>query len=95
MLIGGLVTLCGLVGRRPEDGDSMFLQNVGNYLHVHAVLHPIRPTSLPQILHDFVYVDLLLHEEVEYATCWHRTILEKIIAEQVQNYLSFTEPECS
>jgi hypothetical protein len=29
----------------PEDGDSIFLRNVGTYLQVHTALQPTRPTS--------------------------------------------------
>jgi hypothetical protein len=46
------VISCGLVGRYrcfggacPEDGGSMFLQNVGIYIFVHMALQPGRPTS--------------------------------------------------
>jgi hypothetical protein len=34
---------------RPEDGDSMFLQNAGIYLKVHTALQPRRPTSTRDI----------------------------------------------
>jgi hypothetical protein len=46
MLAFRVVTPCGLVDRfSPEDGDSMFLRNVGVYLQVHTALQTIRPTS--------------------------------------------------
>jgi hypothetical protein len=59
MLVFCVLTPCGLVGRyehfgesnfSPEDGDSMFLRNVGVYLQIHMALLPRRPTmtnSLP------------------------------------------------
>jgi hypothetical protein len=39
MLVFQIVIPCGLAGS-PEDGGSMFLQNVGVYLQVHIAYNP-------------------------------------------------------
>jgi hypothetical protein len=41
-----LYNLYNLECNSPEDGDSMFLWNVGTYLQVHVALQPRRPTTI-------------------------------------------------
>jgi hypothetical protein len=61
MLFFWVVMLCGLIGRyqcygetvsifNPEDGDGMFLQNIGIYLQVHATSQPRTATLTNSLL---------------------------------------------
>jgi hypothetical protein len=61
MLFFWAVMLCGLIGRHqcygetvsifnPEDGDGMFLQNIGIYLQVHTTSQPRTATLTNSLL---------------------------------------------
>jgi hypothetical protein len=63
MMFFWVVTTCRLVGwyHRPENGDGMFLRNVGFYLLVHTASQPRRiwiswPPCKPQISQSLVYL---------------------------------------
>jgi hypothetical protein len=58
----------------PEDGDSMFLQNVGTYLQVHRALQQRRPTSIITVFS--LVLSLMLQALQELPDCvmtveWH------------------------
>jgi hypothetical protein len=73
VLVFWVVKPCGLVGRyqrfegtfSPEDGDSIFLRNVGIYLQVHTALQPRRLISAtPDCLAIFIlYVCVMALEQ--------------------------------